>query len=213
MALLTNLCGSIPSALASVTDACFNMGEVQRIYFQRTYSTGTTLNLFTISSANPNVIASWTSLLSASDGTKVLAPNTIVHAPTFAKGNKIEFGGNGETAGGVPIYMGHEPGQFNANLLYRAAQTIEGFIDLTGEDLSVYFELEDGRIIGQVDDNASPNTFRGIEIDQIAIGDREGDNRTQPGFNTLEFYLPFRWSKYLYAVTPSDFTARTQIVN
>jgi hypothetical protein len=213
MALLTNLCGSVPTAMADITDGCLNLGEVQRIYFQRTYSSGTTENKFTIASANPNVIATWTTPLAAVDGTKVLAPNTIIHAPSFSKGNKIEFGGNGETAGGIPIAMGAEPGVFTCNLLYRAAQTVEGFIDLQGENLSVFFELEDGRIIGQVDDNGTPTIFKGIKIEQIFIGDREGDSRTQPGFNVLEFYLPYRWSKYLYAVTPSDFTARTAIVN
>lgn len=213
MSLLTNLCGSIPTAIASVTDGCLNFGEIQRLYFQRTYSSGTTLNEFTISTANPNVIASWTTLLAATDSTKIVAPNTIIHAPAFTRGNKIEFGGNGETAGGVPIIMGAEPGNFTANLLYRTAQTVAGFKAMIGETLSVFFEAEDGRIIGRVDNNASPTKFRGIPIEQYFVYDREGDTRTQPGFNVVEFYLPSGWSDYLYSVTPSDFTARTAIVN
>lgn len=218
--MLTNLCGAIPSTLGNVVDGCLNLAEVQRIYLQRTYSSGVTLNTFVISSANPNLLASWTAKLTATDGTKILAPSSdgalgtaTIHAPTFAVGNEITYGGNGETAGGIPIFLGFEPGAFEAKLIARSALAIQGWKLKQGESLSVFFETEDGRIVGATDNNTSPTIFKGIRIEQFRVSDRSGDKRTEPGFNMLKFVLPEGWSDYLYAVTPSNFVARTQIVN
>lgn len=219
MSVLT-VCGSIPSALASVTDGCLFLGEVQRIYLQRTYSSGTTLNKFTIASANPNLIASWTSLLAASDGTKILAPKSTtgpssatIHNPVFAAGEVLEWGGDGESADGIPWQLGTSPGKFEAKIVAKASVTIEGWRATIGEQLSAYFELADGRILGATDSNSSPTIFKGIKIQNLFVGMRQGDSKTEPGYNMISFYLPWGWDSYLMAVTPSDFTARNSIVN
>lgn len=214
------ICGSIPTTPANITDGCLFIGEVQRIYLQRTYSSGTTLNKFTIGTANPNVIASWTSLLTATDGTKILAPSSTtgpssatIHAPTFTAGEAIEFGGDGETADGIPWTVGASPGRFEARIVAKASKTIEGWRALWGEQLSAYFELGNGRILGATDNNASPTIFKGIKIENLFVGMRNGDSRTEVGFNQLSFNLPWGWDSYLHVITPSDFTARNSIVN
>ncbi len=109
--------------------------------------------------------------------------------------------------------MGSSPGKFEANIIAKASKTIEGWRAKHGEQLSVYFELADGRIVGATDDNTTPTIFKGIKIENFFVGMRHGDSKTEPGMNKMQFSLPEGWDSYLHVVTPSNFIARNVIVN
>lgn len=210
--MLTNLCGTIGSELPDLTDSCANIGQIQKILIQRKYSSGSTINKFTIGSTNPNVLATWTTVLTATNGTKVTVTPTIAN-PQNEDGGLIEYGSGNEVPGGVPIIMGANPGKFTFELLYRGAVTISAFRQLQGETLAVYFVAEDGSIWGQVNDNTTPTTFRGIDIQQFKIGNKVIGGREVPDKHMCEFALPDGWDAYLYKVTPSDFNALTDLAN
>jgi len=163
------------------------VGQIQRLLFQRKYSTGTTLNSFTIATANPNVLASWTPLLGASDGTKVIQ-TPYVQNVEMTVGEPVEFGG-GEVE-------------------------IDNLKDLMCEGLSVYFINENNQIIGLADDNDSATTFRGFPVaeETLFIGDKMLGGRTQPDMNQLRFQLAANWSDNLYIVTPTDFSPLDNLV-
>ena len=80
-----------------------SLGQIQKIAFQRLRKADGTKNSFT--SQNSILLkASWTALMAASDGTKiVLSP--YVQAPTNEPGSPRTFGGGNETLGGVEIII------------------------------------------------------------------------------------------------------------
>lgn len=211
--MLISICGSVGATPGSVTDNCLQISEVQKLLFQRTYSSGTTKNSFTIATANPNLAATWATPLAASDSTKVVAPPFLIDSPTFEPGDVYEDGGPGETSGGIPKFLGHGPGKFSFQISNKAAKTILEMRQLYGETLSVYFINIFGKIIGETDDNTTPTIFRGVPIKELKVGGRQGDSINSRGFNQCDFYLNDQWDNYLHEVTPSDFNALTDLGN
>jgi len=211
--MLTNFCGSSAASLTAISNGCLQIGEVRKLIFQRKYSSGTTLNELTIASANPNLIASWTPLLTAVNGTKAIVTPFEIDNPVFEPGQVYEEGGPGETAGGIPKFVGFGPGKFTCKVTARVSKTIEELRKLYGEDLTVHLINGFGRIIMSADANSSPTKARGIDIKELKVSGRQGDAINTRGFNTLEFYLPDGWDNVLYEVTPSDFNALTGLAN
>ena len=71
---------------AIVTNACKeDTGQIQKVLFQRKFSTGTTLNKFTIGTTNPNIAGTWTTVTGAVDGTKVVV-SPYIQAPETEPG-------------------------------------------------------------------------------------------------------------------------------
>ena len=198
----------IPDIAASTGKVRLN--EIQKIVFQRTKD-GTTLNEITIATTNPNLLATWTALKAASDNTKVTV-SPYIDNPESEAGGAREFGGPGETRGGIPIRFGRENTPFSARLMDTQTAIIE---DLKAyeceEELSVFFINECGNIIGKTDDNASPTTFRGFPIRSIFISDLNMGFYTAPDYYMIQFNLLANWSDNLYIVTPSDFDALTEL--
>jgi hypothetical protein len=209
---MLTICGSIGPNLSSLTDACLNLGQVQKILFTRKYSTGSTLNKFTIATGNPNILASWTPLTTASDGTKV-SVSPVIANPANEPGGTIEYGSGNEVPGGVPILMGFEPGKFTCRLNHKAASVEEAFKTLVGENLTAYLVTEAGKIYGITDDNTTPTVVYGIDIDQYKFSDRILGGRNEPDYHTLEFWLPYGWAEKLFEISPTDFDALTDLSN
>ncbi len=209
-------CACPPAAAITSPDlqACYEkVGQVQRLFFQRKYSSGTTLNSFTIASANPNVLASWTPLLTAVDGTKVIQ-TPFVQAVEMTVGEPVEFGGGEETLGGIATIQGVDPSTFSAQMYNRSQIEIDNLKNLMCEVLSVYFINENNQIIGLANDNDSATTFRGFPLaeETLFIGDKMLGGRTQPDMNRIRFQLPANWSDNLYIVTPTDFSPLDNLV-
>src|SRR5688572_14465098 len=97
-----------------VVSACpVDIGQVQKIIFQRRYSTGTTRNSMTV--ANAALLATWTAFLQATNATKVQV-SPFVNGPAFEPGEVIEFGSGNEVVDGIALAMGTDPTNFTANL-------------------------------------------------------------------------------------------------
>lgn len=210
------LCGCPPAAAITTPDIqeCYeDIGQIQRLLFQRKYSSGTTQNSFTIASANPNLLASWTPLLAAVDGTKVVQ-TPYIQGVEMAPGEPVTFGGGNDTLGGIETIVAVDPSTFSGMFHRRSQIEIDNMKALMCEILSVYFIDEYGRIIGLADDNDSATTFKGFPVAEgtLFIGDKVFGGRTQPDMNALRFQLLPNWSDNLYVVTPTNFNPLDNLV-
>jgi hypothetical protein len=187
-----------------------SLGQVQKILFQRIYSSGSTKNSFTIASANPNLLASWTALTGASDGTKVTV-SPFVNQPETEAGAPREYGGGNATLGGIPIILGSEPTTFTAMLLQTPQTVIKALKDYQCEELGVYLVDEFGKIGGIADDNASPTLFYPIPVRQFFVGDKTLGGYESPDSNGIQFSFLPNWSNEFYLVSPSDFDPLTEL--
>lgn len=202
----------LPAEIGDITASTgkLRLNEIQKIIFQRTRN-GTTLNEITIATTNPNLLATWTALKSASDSTKVTI-SPYIDGPESEAGGAREFGGPGETRGGIPIRFGRENTPFSARLMDMQPAIIEDLKTYEcEEELSVFFINECGNIIGKTDDLASPTTFRGFPIQSFFISDLTMGQYTQPDYYMMQFNLLANWSDGLHVVTPSDFNALTEL--
>jgi hypothetical protein len=188
-----------------------SIGQIQKILFQRVYSAAGTLNSFTIASANPNLLASWTPKLAASNGTKVVQ-TPFLSGPTTEPGAARKYGGGNATLGGIEIIVGREPTTFTAMFLETSQISIKDMKAFMCENVGVFFIDEFGRIIGKSDDIDTPTIVYPIPINGLFIGDKKFGGLEEPDSNTLEFGLYPNWSDDLYVITPTDFDALTELV-
>lgn len=204
--------GAEPSSI-TIVDTPFDIGQVQKILIQRRYSSGTTLNEFTIASANPNLKASWDTFLSASDGTKVVQ-TPFIEEPDLVPGDRRTYGGGNATLFGIETSIGKLPSTFTGKFNHMDPQSWAGIDAWKCEVATVYFVNDCGDIYGVVDDLATPTKFRGIVVSPKTwfISDRGAPGLEAPDFHNLFFQMdPGAMSK-LHKVTPSDFDARTDLV-
>ena len=187
-----------------------SLGQVQKILFQRIYSTGSTKNKFTIASANPNLLASWTALTAASDGTKVTV-SPFINQPETEAGAPREYGGGNATLGGIPIILGSEPTNFTCMLLQVPQTVVKALKDYQCENLGVYLVDEFGKIGGIADDNGTPTEFYPIPVRQFFVGDKTLGGYEAPDSNGLQFSFLPNWSNEFYLVTPADFDPLTEL--
>lgn len=187
-----------------------DFGQIQKLIFQRIYSAGTTRNKFVIATNNPNLLASWTPLLAAADGTKVVQ-SPFIQNPTNEAGAKREYGGGNATLGGIPIIIGQEPGTFSAMILQSKQDTIEALKSYMCEEVGVYFVDEFGKIGGITDDLTTPTEVYPIPIRGLFVGDKKFGNLEEADSNSIEFYQLPNWSDKFYVIEPSDFNALTDL--
>jgi hypothetical protein len=187
-----------------------SLGQVQKLLFQRIYSSGSTKNKFTIASANPNLLASWTALTGASDGTKITV-SPFINQPETEAGAPREYGGGNATLGGIPIILGSEPTTFTCMLLQAKQTIIKAMKEYSCENLGVYLVDEFGKIGGIADDNGTPTEFYPIPVNQFFVGDKTLGGYEAPDSNTLQFSFLPNWSNEFYLVSPSDFDPLTEL--
>jgi hypothetical protein len=209
------LCGCpVGSALTALTASTCpeDFGQVQKIMFQRVYSTGTTLNESVIASANPNVLATWTALKAASDGTKVTV-SPFVSEPTFGGGEARNYGGGNATVNGVAQVIGSTPTTFTGKFLSQKQTVIALMKAYMCENLGVYLINGNGKIAGLVDDLTTPTKFRPIPLapNSFFIGDKIIGGFEAPDHNMIAFGMLENWSDKFYVVTPTDFNGITQL--
>lgn len=203
------------ASLADITERCAeSVGQVQKAIFQRLVSTGTTKNEFDVANANPNLLASWTPLLTASDGTKAVA-TPYISAPTVEPGAAREYGGGNETLGGIPVIIGREPTSFSGNVLFTSQATIAELKKYQGEALNgglgVYLIDENGNIVGLADDVDTPTKIRPIPLNGLFVGDKALGGLEGADMNAISWKFLPNWSDKLVIVTPTDFNALTDL--
>lgn len=179
-----------------------SLGQVQKLLIQRTYKTAGEKN--TIES--PETKASWTTLLSAKDGTKVII-TPYVESPETEPGAKRTVGGGNASVGGIEKVIGREPTTFTSALNEVPQRIIAQLKKLQCEEISVAFIDEYGRIGMYADDPAEPTKYGMFPISGFFIGDKDLGGLENLDSNALEFSLFPNWSDNLVIVKPDDFNA------
>lgn len=188
-------------------------GQIQKVAFQRLRKADGTKNSFT-STAAIEVLASWTTLLSATDSTKVVV-SPYIQAPTNEAGAARTFGGGNETLGGVEENIGREPSSFTAVLRRIPQNVIKVLKELQceswGDNLGVYLFDENGNIEA-IQDETTATTFYPIPIRSLFIGDKSHGGLEAPDNNAISWSFLPNYSDNLKIVTPTDFNPLTDLV-
>lgn len=203
------LCSCPQSAeIADITiESCKeDVGQIQKLLFQRIYSAGV-LNTFVIASANPNLLASWTTRLSASDSTKIVQ-TPFLSEPVTEPGEARKYGGGNATIGGVEITMGRFPTTFAGKYLRTSQKSIKDMKTYEcEEEIGVFMVDQHGRIIGLSDNIDTPTVFKPIPIQGLFIGDKKLGGLEEPDSNVISFGMYANWSDNIHIVVPSNFNA------
>lgn len=186
------------------------MGQIQKVAFQRVYKTGGTLN----SVEDPTKKASFSTLFSAADGTKmVISP--YIQGPATEPGTARTFGGGNQTLGGVEIIIGREPTSFSGVIYEESQKTIAQMKQYMCENVGVWLIDENGNIGCLVDDMDEPTKYMPIPIGKLFIGDKKLGGFEEPDSNSIEWSFFPNWSDKLYIVKREtmDFNPLTDWVN
>lgn len=183
-----------------------NFGQVQKLIFQRKYSTGSTKNEI----ANPALLASWTPLLAAADGTKAVV-SPFVEAPAFEAGAAKTYGGGNDTLDGIELIIGSDPTTFTANINRSKQDAIKALKKLMCENVGVLFINGQGQIGCICDDPATPTKYYPVPLAAFFVGDKAPGGFENPDKNVIQFKLLPNWSDNFIVVTPTDFNALTDL--
>ena len=198
------------AALPAVPNASCpqDFGQTQKIIFQRIFKTAGTKNSFT-QSASIKQLSSWTTLFTASDGTKcVITP--YVEAPTSDGGDAITFGGGNDTVGGTTKVIGRNPVSMSFVMRQMTQDVIKALKGLQCEDeLGVYLVNGDGQILAL---SSADNEYTPIPIRSLFISDLKLMGLDNPDENALSFSFLPNWSDDAKVVSP-DFNPLTDLSN
>lgn len=204
-------CGC-PAATAlpdlDIAECSESVGQIQKLLFQRVFSVAGTKN----SIATPLVKASWTPLLAAADGTKVVV-SPYVQGPEVEPGKAKLFGGGNATLGGIELVIGREPTTFMSNIYNSKQATIAKMKEMMCENVGVWMIDENGNIVAEADNVANPTKYYPFPIHKLFIGDKKLGGFDNPDVNTVEFSLYPNWSDKLVILKPTDFNALSDLVN
>lgn len=192
----------------SIPDCKESMGQVQKVIFQRLYKSDGAKNTI----ADPTLKASWTALLSASDGTKcIISP--YIQGPTTEPGAARTWGGGNDSLGGISIVIGAEPTTFSGNIYQESQSVIKVLKSYMCENIGVYLIDENGHIGCIADDPADPKAYFPIPINAFFVGDKNLGGYEAPDGNAISWSFFPNWSDNFVIVTPTDFNPLTDLVN
>lgn len=193
------------AALPNVTPAKCpeSFGQIQKVAFQRIYKDDNTKNSFT--DEKPiTALASWTTLLTAADGTKVVV-SPYIEAPAAEAGEPLTFGGGNETLGGIEEIIGRNPTPFTAVIRKQPQSVIKALKELQCEswadNLGIYLFDENGAI-GAIKDATEEDTYYPIPIRSLFIGDKTLGGLEAPDSNAIQWQFKPNWSDDLAIVEP-----------
>lgn len=189
-----------------------NFGQIQKVAFQRLVKADGTKNSFT-STASILLKASWTALLAAADGSKVVV-SPYINAPADGGGDARMSSGGNDDLGGVPEVLGGEPVQFTGQIRAVSQSVIKAMKSLQCEanagNLGVYLFDENGNIEAIEGDTAG--TYYPIPIRALFIGSKIHGNYDAKDSNAISWYYPDNYSDDLAIVVPTDFNPLTDLV-
>ncbi len=194
----------------SIAECKESLGQVQKVLIQRKYESAGSLN----SIANPAKKSSWTPLLSAADGTKVIV-SPYIQNPATEPGAARKFGGGNQTLGGVEITIGREPTAFTGIIYQEAQKTIATLKEYMCEEVGVYLIDENGNIACLADDVDNPTKYMPIPIGNLFVGDKKLGGFEEPDSNSIEWSFFPNWSDKLVILKNADmdFNPLTDLVN
>ena len=190
-----------------------NFGQIQKVAFQRLRKADGTRNSFT-STASILLKASWTALLSAADGSKVVV-TPYINAPADSGGDARMTSGGNDDLGGIPNVLGGNPVQFDGQLRSVPQSIIKAMKELQCEanagNLGVFLFDENGKIEA-LQDETTATTYYPIPIRALFIGSKIHGNFDAKDSNAISWQYPDNYSDDLVIVTPTDFNPLTDLV-
>lgn len=190
-----------------------NFGQIQKVAFQRLKQADGTKNSFT-SSASILLLASWTALLAATNGTKVVV-SPYINAPADSGGDARRTGGGNDDLGGISEVLGGNPVQFDGQLRGVPQSVIKVMKELECEanagNLGVFLFDENGKIEA-IQDKTTATTYYPIPIRSLFIGSKIHGNFDAKDSNAISWLYPDNYSDQLVIVTPTDFNPLTDLV-
>ena len=211
---LTCQCPAAASLTTIPAVACGeNFGQIQKVAFQRLRKADGSRNSFT-TTASILLKASWTALLSAEDGSKVVV-SPYIEAPTSEPGAVRTYGGGNETLGGIEEVLGAEPTAFSAVLRRMPQNVIKIMKELSCEsnagNLGVYLFNDNGQIEA-IQDPETATTYYPIPIRSFFVSDKGHGGLENPDSNNISWQFPPNYSDDLKIITPTDFNPLTDLV-
>ena len=179
-----------------------SFGQVQKVAFQRLMKNDGSKNGFASGKAITE-LASWTPLLSAVDGTKIVV-SPYIQAPTAEAGAARTFGGGNETLGGVEEIIGREPTTFTGVIRKAPQEVIKALKKMQCEswsdNLGIFIFDENGAI-GAIKESTG-GTYCPIPIRSLFIGDKTLGGLEAPDSNAIQWSFLPNWSDDLVIVAP-----------
>ena len=203
-------------AAAAITDipnvTCpENFGQIQKVAFQRLRKADGTANVFT-STASILLKASWTALLSAADGSKIVV-SPYINAPADSGGDARMTSGGNDDLGGIPSVLGGNPVQFDGQIRSVPQSVIKAMKELQCEanagNLGVFLFDENGKIEAI---EKTTGEYTPIPIRALFIGSKIHGNFDAKDSNAIQWQYPDNYSDDLVIVTPTDFNPLTDLI-
>lgn len=210
------------SALTTIPNvACSeNFGQIQKVAFQRLRKADGTRNSFTGTTGsttpvdNIKLLASWTALLAAADGSKIVV-SPYINAPADSGGDARMSSGGNDDLGGIAEVLGGNPVQFDGQLRSIPQSVIKVMKELQCEanagNLGVFLFDENGNIQA-LRDQTTATTYYPIPIRALFIGSLIHGNFDAKDSNAISWQYPDNYSDDLVIVKPSDFNPLTDLV-
>lgn len=195
-----------------------NFGQIQKVAFQRLRKADGTRNAMVGSgtpvAASIPLKATWTALLAAADGSKVVV-SPYINAPADSGGDARMTSGGNDDLGGIPVVLGGNPVQFEGQLRSVPQSVIATMKELMCEaaagNLGVFLFDENGKIEA-IQDKNTPTTYYPIPIRALFIGSKIHGNFDAKDANAISWQYPDNYSDGLAIVTPSDFNPLTDLI-
>lgn len=203
----------VATALTAIpANSCIEeAGQIQKLLFQRIMSaTAGVKNKITGATAATKT--TWTTLIAASDATKMIV-TPFIESPEMEVGAKKEFGGGNGTLGGIPIITGRDFSTFKG-VIYRTRQNVVSVMKLLQcENIGVYMIDEYGRIFCLTDNMTTPasGNYYPIPIKSFFIGDKKFAGMEEPDSNSFEFRFMPNYSDMLSPITGLAWDALTEL--
>lgn len=207
-------CSAAPAISTIPNVACAeNFGQIQKVAFQRLRKADGTRNSFT-NTASILLKASWTALLAAADGSKVVV-SPYINAPADSGGDARMSAGGNDDLGGIAQVLGGNPVQFDGQLRAIPQSVIKVMKELQCEaqagNLGVFLFDENGKIEA-IQDQTTATTYYPIPIRGLFIGSKIHGNFDAKDMNAIQWSYPDNYSDDLAIVTPTDFNPLTDLV-
>ena len=205
-------CPAAPALTTIPNVTCpVNFGQIQKVAFQRLTLADGTKNSFT-SAASILLKASWTALLAAADGSKIVV-SPYINAPADSGGDARMSSGGNDDLGGVATVLGGNPVQFDGDIRSVDQSVIKVMKELQCEanagNLGIFLFDENGKIECLKD---GTDTYYPIPIRGLFIGSKIHGNFDAKDSNHISWQYPDNYSDDLVIVTPTDFNPLTDLI-
>ena len=189
-----------------------NFGQIQKVAFQRLRKADGSANKFT-ADASILLKASWTALMTAADGSKIVI-SPYINAPADSGGDARLTSGGNDDLGGIPTVLGGNPVQFDGSLRSIPQSVIKAMKELECEaaagNLGVFLFDENGKI--EAIKGATDGDYMPIPIRALFIGSKIHGNFDAKDSNAISWQYPDNYSDDLVILAPTDFNPLTDLV-